>query len=282
MSSNGRLLDSELTWVTDVERLANGTANAWKRLQAACKAATGLDLWIASPAGAYRDYFTQGDMHVHPEKYGLNPNSTVPIAAAGYSTHGYGTRVDIGSFSGARATWLLAHASEFGWYREFGANDPNHFAHDGFTAVDPILTGSTSGTTTPIDTGEIEMTYEEFRDFLSRALKYDAREFQTSGPTIWERFAVLVTASRKADPTDETPVAGGVTGWIAFRNASWRFLKYHSRQDGPDGKGRTLFEQLNDIETAVKANGTVKLELSDASAELIASKVAAKIGPSAL
>jgi hypothetical protein len=142
------------------------------------------------------------------------------------------------------------------------------------------VTGSGGGTT-PIP-GEIEMTYEEFRDFLSRALKYDAREFQASGPTIWERFAVLVSASRKADPTDETPVDGGVTGWIAFRNASWRFLKYHSRPDGPDGKARTVFEQLDAIEAAVKVNGTVKLDISDASAELIASKVAAKIGPSAL
>lgn len=165
MSTNGRLLDSELAALEGV-RLAKGTANAFRRMDAACVAATGVGLWPALPDGGYRDWATQGNIGAK------NPDSSVPIAAQGSSTHGWGTRVDIGSFGlkwgtdgGKRANWLLAHASEFGFHREFGAADPNHFAHDGFTAASPILSGAGTGVLTPIE--EEDMLSDEDRNLIS-------------------------------------------------------------------------------------------------------------------
>jgi hypothetical protein len=68
----------------------------------------------------------------------------VSLAAPGNSTHGFGTRVDIGSFSGARAAWVLANCDRFGFTREFGAADPNHFKHNGVTIGGVINTSGTS------------------------------------------------------------------------------------------------------------------------------------------
>lgn len=133
-----------------------------------------------------------------------------------------------------------------------------------------------SGDYTPVSAGstgtEITMTYEEFRDFLRRAFKYDVREGETTGATFWERFAALAVAMRRADPSDDN--ADGKGGWLPFRNAMWRFLKYHSRADGPDGKARTVFEQLDAIESAVKANGAVTFSLSDADLAKLAAQIA--------
>lgn len=146
MSENGRLSAAELVSVDGVQ-LSIPTANAYLRMQAAALA-DGVKLWIARPIGGYRSFFVQGDMHTNPAQYGLSPVSTVPIAAAGLSSHGWGTCVDIGSFGAgyqgdgeARAAWVLAHASAFGFKRQFGVADPNHFLHDGKTAIDPLPIG---------------------------------------------------------------------------------------------------------------------------------------------
>jgi hypothetical protein len=169
-SPNGRLLASELGTVEGLP-LAKPTINAYLRMKAAAKAA-GIDIWIAQPIGAYRSYFVQGDMKVHPALYGLSTVSTVNIAAAGSSTHGFGNAIDIGSFGAAwgtagakRADWLILHAPEFGFFREFGERDPNHFHHDGFTAVAPIIDSASSGGLTKI--------VEDFMATLSDAEKID-------------------------------------------------------------------------------------------------------------
>jgi len=101
MNANGKLTNAELTTVIG-GRLSNATAAAWNAMVAAA-AHDGVALIIAGAAGntgsgAYRDYWTQNDMRVHPALYGLSSYSTVTIARAGYSTHGLGTSLDIGSF----------------------------------------------------------------------------------------------------------------------------------------------------------------------------------------
>jgi len=143
---NGRLGSAMLTSVHG-GRLANVTAEAWVAMVAAASK-SGVSLVIAGAtiaggSGAYRDYFVQGDMKKRPWLYGLSTYSTVNIASAGYSTHGFGNALDIGSFppernlraygsdGEARREWVLAHAAEFGFTRTFGESDPNHFGHDG-------------------------------------------------------------------------------------------------------------------------------------------------------
>jgi hypothetical protein len=143
MSANGRLTEGELTAVGGI-LLSNSTARAWQAMVDAAQAEAGISLTIARPAGGYRSFFLQGDMKRNPGAYGLNPASSVSLAAPGNSTHGFGTRVDIGSFSGARAAWVLANCDRFGFTREFGAADPNHFKHNGVTIGGVINTSGTS------------------------------------------------------------------------------------------------------------------------------------------
>jgi hypothetical protein len=159
MSANGRLTEGELTAVGGI-LLSNSTARAWQAMVDAAQAEAGISLTIARPAGGYRSFFVQGDMKRNPGAYGLNPASSVSLAAPGNSTHGFGTRVDIGSFSGARAAWVLANCDRFGFTREFGAADPNHFKHNGVTIGGVI---NTSGTKTkpvqPPTVQEDDMAY---------------------------------------------------------------------------------------------------------------------------
>jgi hypothetical protein len=143
MSANGRLTEGELTAFGGI-LLSNSTARAWQAMVDAAEAEAGISLTIARPAGGYRSFFVQGDMKRNPGAYGLNPASSVSLAAPGNSTHGFGTRVDIGSFSGARAAWVLANCDRFGFTREFGAADPNHFKHNGVTIGGVITTSGTS------------------------------------------------------------------------------------------------------------------------------------------
>jgi hypothetical protein len=66
----------------------------------------------------------------------LNPNSIIRVATPGSSSHGYGDRVDLVFNGSASPSKLdLALANHCGFVREFGAEDPNHFRHDGRTAT---------------------------------------------------------------------------------------------------------------------------------------------------
>lgn len=131
MSANGQLLASELKSIGNGMRLSIRTANAWLAMVAAA-ARDGVQLWAAAPNGAYRDLAAQRVM-VKQGSY-----SGIAVAPAGYSTHGWGTIVDVGSFGSAfgaagaeRKKWLLAHADKFGFHRPWPESDPNHFAHNG-------------------------------------------------------------------------------------------------------------------------------------------------------
>lgn len=133
MSANGRLEASELTSIGNGMRLADRAANAWLAMVAAAKKA-GVTLWAAYPYGAYRDIAAQKAIYQGKG----NQSHAIGVAAPGYSTHGDGNRVDVGSFGSAfgaagvaRRKWVLAHMGTFGFYREFGENDPNHLRHNG-------------------------------------------------------------------------------------------------------------------------------------------------------
>jgi hypothetical protein len=145
MSANGYLTEAELVHVSPVETLSTLAARAYRHLVIA-GAAKGIKIHIASPGGAYRSFKTQAEMRegslgnvALAAKWDLNPNSSVPLAAAGYSSHGFGTRVDL-IFNGSSNPngTELSLAAHYGFTREFGADDPNHFKHDGKTAITPL------------------------------------------------------------------------------------------------------------------------------------------------
>lgn len=132
MSDNGQLLPSELTKVQEGALpifLAKPAAAQWFKLKASYDAAHADKLTVAAPVGGYRSYATQQDMWVRPWLYGLSAYSTVPLARPGYSTHGDGLAVDIADAStdSPRKRWLLANAEKFGFTRQFGDADPNHY-----------------------------------------------------------------------------------------------------------------------------------------------------------
>jgi LysM repeat protein len=141
--ANGRIPASDLTKVQANTTLSKPTAVAWFALKAAAKKELGRTISIAGTAGGggYRSYAMQDAMHnasisgnaALKARWDLNPNSSVPLAAAGGSTHGLGTRVDIVGTVMDQKFFDLA--KRFGFTREFGPRDPNHFMHDGKTAI---------------------------------------------------------------------------------------------------------------------------------------------------
>ncbi|WP_058632193.1 M23 family metallopeptidase [Microbacterium oxydans] len=116
---------------------------------------------------------------------------------------------------------------------------------------------------------EIVMDKETFINYLWEFFKYRSRdggpdgsgEGYKKGATAWERLnsalASLATLTGLVNPDEN---AGG-KGWLPFRNAMSRWLIYHSRIDGPEGKGATLHERLDQIESAVRAGGDIKLTI---------------------
>jgi len=74
-------------------------------------------------------------MHDNPEDWNLTPN--VPIAAVGTSSHGEGNAVDVSNNN----SWVISHCGDYGFTREFGENDPNHYQYDGPVTDPPASTG---------------------------------------------------------------------------------------------------------------------------------------------
>jgi len=81
---------------------------------------------LAQGAPFYRSFFVQGDMHVHPALYNLDHGSSIRLAAAGSSSHGFGDRFDVSTNNGGR-DWMIANGPKYGLVREFGAADPGHW-----------------------------------------------------------------------------------------------------------------------------------------------------------
>lgn len=143
-NETGRLPASTLQLVQAGIYLAKPQARALTRLQAAAKK-LGHTVTVARPAGGYRPAAVQNAMHhagspdgtaAERIRWGLSTVSTVAIAEHPYGTHETGTRVDL-LVDGrvCTAVWFIALAAQYGFTREFGASDPNHFEHDGRTAT---------------------------------------------------------------------------------------------------------------------------------------------------
>lgn len=153
MYENGKLPPEALEEVEKGLFLERATAAAYRRMKADA-ARDGVTLAIPRPAGAYRSLTMQQDMHDRPWLYNLDPTSTIPIAPAGSSTHGLGTRVDI--VRGAAGDWAIRHHAAYGFIREFGSSDPRHFK---FTA--PTWA---SGDVTPIEEDDMYTDADRQRD----------------------------------------------------------------------------------------------------------------------
>jgi hypothetical protein len=136
MAEPGRLASSQLTKVSDGAQLSVKTARAFNAMQH-----DHPQVHIAGKYGGYRSAAVQNGMHqaggpggtaAQRRKYNLNPNSSVSIAAHPNGTHETGDRVDL---VGDSIDNLIHIAARYGFTREFGSRDPNHFKHDGHTAT---------------------------------------------------------------------------------------------------------------------------------------------------
>jgi hypothetical protein len=217
--------------VEDNDRLSYSAGNAFVAFKRYA-ASLGRNLSIAEPAGAYRSLAVQRDMKANPGKYNLNPNSGAKLAPVGKSGHGDANCVDL---VGTSLVWIVANAGRFGFSRPL-SNDPNHFRHDGVTAV--------GGTATQITAlREVEMLGIEYYepqahptihtrilvDMVNRTGYYpDADEqsvFEQSGgrfigmnDAMWTRAVgpLHITATNKPATA---PVGGGTTDLTPVLNA---------------------------------------------------------------
>lgn len=114
---------------------------------------------------------------------------------------------------------------------------------------------------------EIVMDKETFIAYMWEFFKFRSRDggpeaTWEKGATVFERLnsavASLATLIGLVNPDEPN----GGKGWVPFRNAMSRWLIYHSRIDGPEGKGATIHERLNQIESAVRAGGEIKVTIS--------------------
>lgn len=145
MSTNGRIPADHLATVAVGVQLITGAANAYRALVAqaahehvAIKPAPGV-------GSGYRDIELQELFYraSHGDKAAIkavhfNTASRVKVAAPGGSSHGWGDRIDL-LFDGSQTPDAadLNLAKRFGFTREFGSADSNHFEHDGKTAIHP-------------------------------------------------------------------------------------------------------------------------------------------------
>lgn len=145
MTANGYVPRSALTEAEKGILLDKRVARAYRRVKAMFYD-LGDNLRLIDGSSGYRSYAVQKAMYeasvghdaAAKRKWNLDPNSTVPLAHPGGSSHGFGTRLDLlvnGHTPNASQRALLAMA---GFTREFGGRDPNHFEHDLKTSVTPV------------------------------------------------------------------------------------------------------------------------------------------------
>lgn len=93
-------------------------AALWKRMVAACKAATGVTLAPAPGSSAYRPLSIQQDFYAKRQAYLAGKGPYFPVAAVpGTSNHGWGRAIDLTGYEGNAKVWawLQGHAGEFGY-----------------------------------------------------------------------------------------------------------------------------------------------------------------------
>lgn len=142
MALNGRVPTTQLRTVAPGTQLLGPTAQAFLRLVQVAH----LDRITVAPVDSYGSGYrslavqqvfyraAHGD-HAAAAQANIDPNLHVNVATPGYSSHGTGTRIDM-LFNGRSPDTTNLHlASRYGFSREFGASDENHFQHDGATAV---------------------------------------------------------------------------------------------------------------------------------------------------
>lgn len=143
--SNGRVAPSALRTVAPGVQLLTPVANAYKAM-VLVGTSRGILIKPAPGVGSgYRSIAIQtlfysaahGDKDAQ-RKVQLSSSSTAAVAAPGYSSHGFGTAIDL-LFSGsdhpnARHIEL---AEDYGFRRTI-AGDPNHFGHDKRTGINGV------------------------------------------------------------------------------------------------------------------------------------------------
>jgi len=238
---NGYVPESQLVEVEPGIQLARDTAAAYLRAKAAARA-DGVALSIARPAGGYRSFGTQQDMHVHPALYNLDPTSTAGLAAAGHSGHGLGNRVDI---NGNGRPWFLTHCAEYGFVREFGAADPGHYEFPGETW--PGADGA-PGSPTVVPgwhVGETDFTGKYGENELNGARWYCIEPDTNNSKTIW------------AVANNHGVTLAQVAGWTARVAASkWGGQLLQPGSSWWDGSGRYFAGvciALNDVAAILDA-----------------------------
>lgn len=139
--ANGRIPLSALKTVDGVPLLSAAATSflMWQKIAAL----EGSKIGPARPlyGSGYRDIATQQTYYkaAHGDKAaaakcGIDPNMKVTMASPGYSSHGWGDRLDVAfPHSGPPSNSDLELAARYGWDREFGSADEYHFQWDGKT-----------------------------------------------------------------------------------------------------------------------------------------------------
>lgn len=141
--ANGQVPTTALANIGPGTQLVKPAANAYKTL-----ALLGhMFGWTIKPAAGvgsgYRNLALEALFYKasHGDKAAidatqLSGSSIIRVAAPGYSSHGWGDRLDL-VFNGSDhpTSGQIALANHCGWTREFGEDDPNHFMHNGRTAI---------------------------------------------------------------------------------------------------------------------------------------------------
>lgn len=147
VATNGRLTLNTLTAVSGTF-LDPTTAEAFTRMAAACRAATGVQIDIVNGSGGYRDIESQQILWARRAYY-ANLRPPIYIAPPGNSTHGLGRALDLTTtcYTAAVERWCRNNCHLYGFTKPPSA-DPRHFQHNGIT-LGPI-TDPAGETTTPI------------------------------------------------------------------------------------------------------------------------------------
>jgi nucleoid-associated protein YgaU len=161
VTTNGRIPDDALTTIAVGERLLTGAATAYRALVAQA-AHEHVAIKLAPGVGsAYRDldiqkaYWDADHGDKAAQKRTNHTPGKVPVAAPGGSSHGWGDRVDL-IFDGSSKpnSVHLNLAKRFGFVREFGSADANHFEHDGHTAIHSASAPTSTGVAYTVKPGD--------------------------------------------------------------------------------------------------------------------------------
>lgn len=278
---NGYIPASELVTIEGNHPATRGTAARWAALKADVLKNEGVTLRITGGENAYRSYAGQVFARNAACRAGRCNDAAVP----GTSSHG-------GSLNGRDSgaidvnNWAVLGKEKFYAYCRRNGFEPGYFDWEPWHIIDwdPYNVPTAAGG----GGGEIMIDKETFIAWVQEWAKYRSRDGggadYKGGPTIFERInSALDSLGKLIKSTNPDEFSGG-TGWPWFRNAMSRWLTFHSRADGHDGKGPTLHEHLDQLEKAIRESKgdmvTVKLDAAMLAAALADPKVvAAFAGP---